>query len=330
MKILLTGCAGFIGSHVLDRLLSEGHQVVGIDNFDSCYPRAIKERNIAQHCNTEAPTAAFSLLESDLTDKATFTELDRDGPTQFDAIIHLAGKGCDRASIKNPSDYTQANIVSTQNLLEYAKDNQIPQFIHASSSSVYGVNPKTPWLESDTQLQPISPYAFTKISSEHLGHVYSQLYSIRFVTLRLPTVYGPRQRPNQAIHTFASNISHETAIVMHGDGNTRRDYTYIDDIVDGIVAALKYQATPYEVINLGSNQLVELQEVIAQLEHTLAVQFDIEQLPEQEGDVPHTLISTAKAARLLGYAPSTSFEDGIAHFAKWMRRMQAISATVTP
>ncbi|CAA6696239.1 MULTISPECIES: NAD-dependent epimerase/dehydratase family protein [unclassified Lentimonas] len=318
MNILLTGCAGFIGSHVLDRLLNDGHQVVGIDNFAPDYPRAIKEQNIAQHCCGKTATSTFTLLEADLTNKATFTELDQQGFDSFDAIIHLADRGSDRASIDDPAGYLQSNVVSTQNLLEYAKDHEIPHFIHASSNSVYGLNSNTPWLESETDLEPISPYALTKINSEQLGHTYSQLYDIRVLALRLPTIYGPRQRPDQAIYKFTHNIIEGETILMHGEGDTLRDYTHVDDIVDGIIAALHYNDTRHEIINLGNTRTVEFQEMVAQLEQTLGVQSNIEQLPELKGDVPLTLPSIEKAARLLGYTPSIPFEAGITDFVKWM------------
>jgi UDP-glucuronate 4-epimerase len=255
MKILITGCAGFIGSHTLDRLLAEGHSVVGVDNFDPLYNRALKNTNIEAHLANER----FELLEADLADPETYTKikfLAESLPYQvsglsphpsessaFDAIIHLAAKAGVRPSIQDPAGYQRGNVIATQNLLEFAKEEGIKQFVFASSSSVYGVNPNVPWREDDHVLQPISPYASTKVSCELLGHVYSHLYGIRFLGLRFFTVYGPRQRPDLAINKFVRLIDAGDLIPVFGDGSTRRDYTYVADTVDGILAALHYKAS---------------------------------------------------------------------------------------
>ena len=290
MKILLTGCAGFIGSHVLDRLLADGHTVVGVDNFDPFYPRSLKAANLAAHMNddlgganrlrasyagqevercepssrelrrsrgakvadspSDLPTfppsnlptskGSFELVEADLADETTYTKLKfLMGNEPFDAVIHLAAKAGVRPSIEDPVGYQRANVIATQNLLEFAREEGIRQFVFASSSSVYGVNPRVPWREDDHVLQPISPYASTKVSGELLGHVYSHLYGIRFLALRFFTVFGPRQRPDLAINKFVRLIEAGEPIPVFGDGSTRRDYTYVGDVVDGIVAAVE-------------------------------------------------------------------------------------------
>ncbi|MFK7972195.1 MAG: NAD-dependent epimerase/dehydratase family protein, partial [Bacteroidia bacterium] len=217
--ILVTGGAGFIGSHVVDRLLSDGFQVTAIDNFDPFYPKEVKLQNVAPH--KENPN--FKLIELDICDNEALKS-GLDG-VSFDAIVHLAAKAGVRPSIQNPVAYQQVNVLGTQHLLEYAKEHGIVQFVFASSSSVYGVNPNVPWRESDFVLKPISPYASTKVGAELLGHVYTSLYDIRFIALRLFTVYGPRQRPDLAIHKFARKMLQGETIPVFGDGSTRRDYT---------------------------------------------------------------------------------------------------------
>jgi UDP-glucuronate 4-epimerase len=310
MTILVTGGAGFIGSHVVERLLSDGHAVEVIDNFDPFYDIAIKEANLA-------PALAhprFRLHRFDLCDRSALAAIT--GP--FDAIIHLAAKAGVRPSIENPVAYQQSNVEGTQNLLEFARTRGIRQFVFASSSSVYGVNPRVPWSENDSVLAPISPYASTKVSGELLGHVYAHLYGIRFIALRFFTVYGPRQRPDLAIHKFARLIRAGRPIPFFGDGSTRRDYTFIDDTVAGVISALRYTGSSYEVINLGNNRMVSLAELVAALESTFGRRAVLERLPEQPGDVPQTCADLAKAGRLLGYAPSTTLADGLRSFKAWL------------
>lgn len=308
---LVTGGAGFIGSHVVDTLLAEGWTVSVLDNFDPFYDVAIKERNVARHL----AHPAYRLVRADLRDASAMAAA---LPGGYDVILHLAAKAGVRPSIADPAGYQDANVAGTQHLLELARRWGVGQFVFASSSSVYGVNPDVPWREETQVLQPISPYASTKVSGELLGHVYSHLYGIRFIALRFFTVYGPRQRPDLAIHKFARSMLAGQTIPVFGDGSTRRDYTYIGDIVSGIRRALDYEGSRYEVINLGNDRTVTLSEMIAALERALGVPARIERLPEQPGDVPQTWASIAKARRLLGYEPSTPFEDGIARFVEWL------------
>ncbi len=311
MKILLTGYAGFIGSHTLDRLLADGHHVIGVDNFDSFYDRSLKTANIQAH--TDHPD--LELLEADLADYETYQKLSfLVGNDSIDAIIHLAAKAGVRPSIEDPVGYQRANVIATQNLLEFAKYSEIKQFVFASSSSVYGVNPNVPWSEEDHVLQPISPYASTKVSCELMGHVYSKLYGIRFLGLRFFTVYGPRQRPDLAINKFVRLIEAGEAIPVFGDGNTRRDYTFIDDIIEAIISSLNYQATNYELINLGNDHTVTLSQMIETINEVIGKKAIVDRQPEQPGDVPQTWADVSKAKKLLNYNPQTGFRDGIEHF----------------
>ncbi len=310
--VLVTGGAGFIGSHLVDRLLADGWRVTVVDNFDAFYARSLKEHNVARH----RLHPRYTLVEADLRDghalKAAL-------PGGFDVIVHLAAKAGVRPSIEDPIGYQEVNVAGTQQLLELARTWKTPQFVFASSSSVYGVNPRVPWSEDDHVLQPISPYASTKVSGELLGHVYCHLYGIRFLALRFFTVYGPRQRPDLAINKFARRMLEGKPIPVFGDGSTRRDYTFIDDIIAGVCAAIAYDATSYEVINLGNHHTVTLTEMIEGLEAALGVRAVIERLPEQPGDVPQTWANVDKAARLLGYAPTTSYAEGVKRFAAWLR-----------
>jgi UDP-glucuronate 4-epimerase len=347
LRVLLTGCAGFIGSHTLDRLLADGHQVIGVDNFDPFYDRSLKNANIAAH----ADNPSFELLEADLAEPETYTKLkfladslpssppseggvpegrggsesdDTPSPisqlpssASFDAIIHLAAKAGVRPSIEDPVGYQRANVIATQNLLEFAKEENIKQFVFASSSSVYGVNPSVPWSEKHAVLQPISPYASTKVSCELMGHVYSHLYGIRVLGLRFFTVYGPRQRPDLAINKFVRLIEAGEPIPVFGDGSTRRDYTFIADIVEGIIGSLHYTNSDYEVINLGNDQTVTLSEMIKTIEEVVGKKAQINRLPQQPGDVPQTWADVSRAKELFGYEPSTSFKDGVEKFVEW-------------
>ena len=308
----MTGGAGFIGSHLVDALLADGVHVTTLDNFDAFYDRGTKERNIALH--RQHPN--WALLEADIRDLGALrSHLTAD----YDLIVHLAAKAGVRPSIEDPLAYQDVNVKGTQNLLELARERKIRHFVFASSSSVYGVNPRVPWSEEDHVLAPISPYASTKVSGELLGHVYSHLYGIRFTALRFFTVYGPRQRPDLAIHKFAKLMMAGKSIPMFGDGSTRRDYTFVDDIIAGVRAAMAYDGTPYEVINLGNNQTLSLSDMIAGLETALGVPARIERFPEQPGDVPQTWANVEKAGRLLGYAPKTSYREGVQRFVDSLR-----------
>lgn len=310
MQILVTGAAGFIGSHMTERLLSERHHVTAVDNFDPFYPREVKEQNLA----AVRDHPLLKLVECDIRNLAALRAgLD----ARYDAIVHLAARVGVRPSIEDPIGYQETNVRGTQNLLELARELGVPHFVFASSSSVYGVNPRVPWRE-DHILLPISPYASTKASGELLGHVYSHLYGIRFVALRFFTVYGPRQRPDLAIHRFARKIRSGEPIPVFGDGNTRRDYTYIDDVVEGIRRAVSYTGKPFEVINLGNRQTVSLAEMIIEIEAALGIAARIEPHPIQPGDVPQTWADTEKAGALLGYRPDTPFPEGVRRFVDWL------------
>ena len=321
MHILVTGGAGFIGSHLVDSLLADGVEVTVLDNFDSFYDRQVKERNIREHRIHQR----YRLIEGDLRDAESLNE---QLTARFDVIVHLAAMAGVRPSIERPLTYQDVNVRGTQNLLEIARRQKIPHFVFASSSSVYGVNPRVPWSEDDYVLQPISPYASTKVSGELLGHVYSHLYGFRFIALRFFTVYGPRQRPDLAIHKFAHLIGSGRPIPVFGDGSTRRDYTYIDDIVAGIRGAIRYDRSPYEVINLGNNATVTLIEMVHTIEEALGKRATIDWKPDQPGDVPQTWASVAKARDLLGYEPRTPFKEGIRRFAEWFQQTSAPDARV--
>lgn len=332
MKILLTGCAGFIGSHTLKHLLLAGHEVIGVDNFDQFYSKSLKIANIARYLNKgkhlspddSIPSGKFTLIEGDLANSATYNEINIQlADSKFDAIIHLAAKAGVRPSIKAPVDYQRSNVIATQNLLEFAKGTGTKQFVFASSSSVYGVNPDVPWSEENYVLSPISPYASTKISCELMGHVYSHLYSIRFLGLRFFTVYGPRQRPDLAINKFVRLIATGEPIPVFGDGSSRRDYTYVDDIVAGILNALDYKDSSYEIINLGNDQTISLFSMIATIEEVVGKKAIIDYQPKQPGDVPQTWANITKAKELLDYKPTTKFKEGIKNFYDWWNQQQS-------
>ena len=310
-SVLVTGGAGFIGSHLVDALLARGCSVTVLDNFDPFYPRTIKDQNLS----AARTHAGCRVVEGDLRN---LSELRTALRGSYDTIVHLAAKAGVRPSIEDPFTYQDVNVRGTQHMLELAREWAVPQFVFASSSSVYGVNPRVPWSEEDHVLQPISPYASTKVSGELLGHVYSHLYGIRFIALRFFTVYGPRQRPDLAISKFARLMLEGRSIPVFGDGSTRRDYTYVDDIVSGVLAAIEYTSTPYEVINLGNNDTVTLREMIAGIEKALDVSAHVETLPEQPGDVPQTWANVEKAQRLLGYRPTTPYAVGVGKFARWL------------
>ena len=311
---LVTGAAGFIGSHLVDRLLREGWNVTAIDNFDPFYPRTVKEAQIREHRRHPG----YRLLDVDIRDVAALREHAGAGAQSVDVIVHLAARAGVRPSILDPIGYQEVNVRGTQNLLELAREHGIRQFVFASSSSVYGINPRVPWSEEDHVLLPISPYASTKVSGELLGHVYSHLFGIRFIALRFFTVYGPRQRPDLAIHKFARSIREGRPIPVFGTGGTRRDYTFVDDIVSGIVAAMSYSASNFEVINLGNNATISLDEMIGHLEQALGQRAIIDRQPEQSGDVPQTWAAIEKARNHLKYEPATRFDDGVRRFVDWL------------
>ena len=313
-NILITGGAGFIGSHLVDHLLAQGlWRVTVVDDFNDFYDPSIKLENVKTHRSNPN----FELVEADIRDPAAlrraFTE------TNFECIVHLAARAGVRPSLKEPHLYLETNVNGAMNLLELARSSGTKQFIFGSSSSVYGLNNKVPFSEDDPIFNPISPYAATKAAGELICHSYAHLYGMRIVCLRFFTVYGARQRPDLAIHKFAKLISADKPIPVFGDGMTRRDYTYIDDIIAGVRAAIDYHQSKYEVINLGESRTVELRELISLLEDALGHRAEIDWQPSQPGDVPQTFADITKARRLLGYNPQTQIEEGIKRFVEWFR-----------
>jgi len=313
-NILVTGGAGFIGSHLVDRLLSEGRwRVSVVDDLNDFYNPAIKLANASIH----EKNSNYHLFKADIRDLAALRKIF--AANAFDCIVHLAARAGVRPSLDQPLLYAETNINGTLNLLELAREHGIKQFVFGSSSSVYGVNAKVPFGEDDPIRQPISPYAATKAAGELICHTYTHLYGIRSVCLRFFTVYGPRQRPDLAVHKFARLISEDKPIPVFGDGTTRRDYTFIDDIIAGVRGAVDYDKTEYEVINLGESRTVELRELISLLEKELGKTAQIDRQPLQPGDVPQTFADIGKARRLLGYNPQTQIEEGVRTFVRWFR-----------
>ena len=313
-NILITGGAGFIGSHLVNRLLSEGgRQITVVDDFNDFYDPAVKRAVVEPHLSNPN----FKLIEADIRNYEALTQTF--AGSRFDCIVHLAARAGVRPSLTDPQLYVETNINGTMNLLELARAHHVRQFVFGSSSSVYGTNAKLPFSEDDPIFNPISPYAATKAAGELLAHTYSHLYGMRIVCLRFFTVYGARQRPDLAIHKFAKLISAGKPIPVFGDGTTRRDYTYVDDIIAGVRAAIDYDASKYEIINLGESRTVELRELISLLEKALGKKAEIDRQPMQPGDVPQTFADIAKARRLLNYDPQTQIEDGINKFVEWWR-----------
>jgi UDP-glucuronate 4-epimerase len=310
---LITGGAGFIGSHLIRSLFEQESDVfiTCIDNFDPFYSADLKQLNIRDFKND--PSFRFVVNDLGETNATELTDLIEE---PVDAIIHLAAKAGVRPSILDPLGYQKANVIGLQNLLDFAKENNIKQFVFASSSSVYGINDHFPWKE-DEQLMPISPYAMTKLAGEMLGHVYSRLFDIRFIALRFFTVYGPGQRPDLAIHKFTKAILSGEPVTMYGDGNTGRDYTYIDDIIQGLKASIQYDKTQFEIINLGNNYCISLKELVSSIEDTIGEKAKIETMPHQPGDVPKTFADISKAKNLLNYNPQTQLKNGLKYFYDW-------------
>jgi UDP-glucuronate 4-epimerase len=317
LAILLTGCAGFIGSHVLDRLLSMDEEVIGVDNFDSYYNPLIKGKNI--ECNLDNDN--FTLYN---TDVRGIKEMDRIfSDNSIDTIIHLAARAGVRPSISDPMLYEDVNIKGTLNLLELSIKYNVGNFVFASTSSVYGANEKVPFSEVDNVDRSISPYAASKKACETFCYTYHHLYNLPAVCLRFFTVYGPRQRPEMAIHKFTQLIDEGREIEMYGDGSSQRDYTYIDDIVDGIVNAIGIKEG-YEIINLGNSDVVELRYLIRIIEKNLGKKAKIKGLPDQPGDVPITYADISKARSLIRYNPQVKIEEGIKRFVEWYRTERTV------
>jgi UDP-glucuronate 4-epimerase len=309
---LVTGGAGFIGSHLVDSLLADGWTVDCIDNFDPYYAAAIKQRNIAAHL----VHPRYRLLRVDLRDAAAL-ETQADGA--YTVIVHLAAKAGVRNSLLDPLGYQMTNVIGTQNLLTLAHKRGIRQFVFASSSSVYGDCPNLPWREDDLSLLPLNPYASTKLAGEQLGYVYAKTFGLRFIGLRFFTVYGERQRPDLAIHKFSRLMLAGKPIPVYGDGSSERDYTYWSEIIAGVRASMAYTGSDYEVFNLGNNRTIGLLDLIHRLEAVLGVKAKIDWQDWQPGEMRRTWADVDKAKRLLGYQPATDFDEGLRRFATWLQ-----------
>lgn len=315
-RILVTGAAGFIGSHLADRLLSQGAAVVGVDNFDPFYPVELKRANIARALRHPG----FELVEVDCADQKGLLRALADQP--FDVVVHLAAKAGVRPSLRDPAGYLRANVVATQNILDLAVKRDVRRVVFGSSSSVYGNSDAVPFSEANRADRPVSPYAASKRSAELLCAACNHLYGVSAVALRFFTVYGPRQRPDLAIRKFASLMLRRAEIPLYGDGTTERDYTWIDDIIDGVVAAIRRtRDVPgcFDIINLGGSRTTSLSRLVDLLADALGVEPQIVRLPMQPGDVIRTCADVTKAHQLLGYVPATPIEVGIPRFVEWLR-----------
>lgn len=313
---LITGGAGFIGSTLADRLLLDENQVIVVDNFNDYYDVSIKERNVAPHLTDNN----YKLYRIDICDWDALEKVFKEN--HIDGIVHLAARAGVRPSIEDPILYQQTNNLGTNHILELAKKYGVKNLVLASSSSVYGNNKKVPFKETDAVDFAISPYAATKKANEVLGHVYHALYGINMIFLRFFTVYGPRQRPDLAINKFTTLILNDEPIPVFGDGSTSRDYTYIQDIINGIILSIQYvenHENVYEIINLGENTPITLLEMIQTIEKVLGKKAKMNFLPMQLGDVNKTYANITKARELLGYNPQTSFEEGIRNFVQWYK-----------
>jgi len=339
MNYLITGGSGFIGSHLVEQLLKNGHSVINVDNFDDFYDYKIKINNTLESTGKlfdfnftnkkteiqklilETASANYQLYYQDIRDLDGLDEIFQ--KHSIDLIIHLAALAGVRPSIERPLEYQEVNIKGSMNLWELCKKHNIKKFVCASSSSVYGNNVKVPFSETDNVDRPISPYAATKKSVEVIGHVYHHLYGIDMIQLRFFTVYGPRQRPDLAIHKFTKLILENKEIPFYGDGSTARDYTFVEDIIDGVLKSIRYLENHehvYEIINLGESQVITLNEMLSTIEDVLKKSAIKKQLPMQPGDVLKTNADITKAQSLIGYKPSTNFQNGIKKFVEWFLR----------
>jgi UDP-glucuronate 4-epimerase len=313
MRTIVTGGAGFIGSHLVDRLLADGSEVIVVDNFDPFYPRALKEANLADALRHPR----CRLVELDIRDAPGVEALL--GRTRPDAIVHLAARAGVRPSIEDPALYTEVNVLGTVRWLEAAcRLEPRPRFVYASSSSVYGDRPDAPFRETDPVDRPISPYAATKTACEHLAFTFHHLHGLPVTGLRFFTAYGPRNRPDLAIARFTRLIDRGEPVPVFGDGTTRRDYTFVADIVDGIVRAIG-RCTSHHLYNLGNSDPIELRRLIAAIAQALGKAPVIRHLPEQPGDVRQTCADITRAAAELGYAPKTALAQGLAQYIAWYR-----------
>ena len=318
MKYLITGGAGFIGSSLSDKLLSDGHNIVVVDNFNDYYDVSIKEKNVSNNLSNPH----YVLYHSDIENMDSMRNVFKEH--KFDAVIHLAARAGVRPSLEKPMEYVKTNILGTVNILECMKDSGIKKLVIASSSSVYGNCKEESFSEDLKVTEPISPYAATKSACEQICYTWHHLYGISVVALRFFTVYGPRQRPDLAINKFAKKIIKGEPIQMYGDGSTKRDYTYIDDIISGICKSIDYNGSGYEIINLGGGEPITLKRMIQTIEQEIGKKAIIEQQPMQPGDVDKTVCDWSKARKLLNYAPQTSFKDGIKKFIEWRKQYENI------
>lgn len=312
LNILVTGAAGFIGSHLADKLLDAGHRVIGVDNYDPFYSDAIKRANLAN----ASSNPNWSFYEIDLRDKKLLDGIKED----VDLVIHLAAKAGVLPSVQDPEGFLANNVIGTSNLIEWTANHNCSKFIFASSSSVYGNNTKVPFSEEDSVDHPISPYAFTKKACELMTHSYHITHELDIVNLRFFTVYGPRQRPDLAIHKFTRLIRSGQAIEMYGDGSTARDYTFVDDTLQGILGAVDFimeDSGIFETINLGNSDPVLLRDLISMIYEKLEVEPNVIEKPMQTGDVVRTYADIRKAKSMLGYNPKTKLSEGLDKFLKW-------------
>jgi len=316
MRVLVTGAAGFIGSHVTESLLADGWEVIGFDSFDSFYDPAIKRENLRGLKKNKA----FKLVEGDIRDRTCLEGLEGViRPGKLDGIIHLAARAGVRPSLEQPGLYTDVNLVGTAEVLELARRTEAPKFIFASSSSVYGEREGAPFREEDNVDYPISPYAASKKAGELLCYSYHHNYKLSVSCLRFFTVYGPRQRPEMAIHKFTRAIDQGEPITLFGDGTSRRDYTFVDDIVGGVIASLE-RADGYRIYNLGNHRTIELRELIRLLEEDLGKRAEVRHAPPQPGDVPLTCADIQRAQEELGYSPAVPIERGLELFVEWYEK----------
>jgi len=312
LKILVTGAAGFIGSHLCEKLLLDGNTVVGFDNFDPFYKRTIKDNNLKTSISDES----FNLVEGDIIDTESVKKLFNEHT--FEVVVHLAAKAGVRPSIKDPIAYTKVNVLGTLNILEMMKKKDIKRLVFASSSSVYGNSPDVPYKETMNVNNPISPYAASKIAAELLCYNYRHLYNISATCLRFFTVYGPRQRPEMAIAKFVKKAYDGDLISVYGDGSSCRDFTYVEDIIQGVVASIE-RDLGFEIINIGESETIDLNTLLELIKELTGCALKTEHLPMQPGDVDKTFANIDKAKQLLDYAPVTSVREGLKKYVSWLR-----------
>ena len=313
-SLFVTGCAGFIGSHLCKKLISDRYTIIGIDNFDPFYPRYLKENNLRSIISNPN----FTFIEGDITLTDWYQKVSDSKP---DAVLHLAGKAGVRPSIEHPQDYIDANVTGTKNILEFMRIYKINKLVFASSSSVYGNAATFPVKEDADLSRPISPYAVSKIAAELLNYTYHTIHHLSIINLRFFTVYGPGQRPDLAINKFITALKNNKSVTLFGDGSTGRDYTYVDDTVTGIILALNYlnaNSPVYEIINLGNNNPVLLKDLLQEVANAVGKKAEVIFEPEQPGDVKLTFADISKAKKLLNYSPKTSIAEGIKKYVEWI------------